>query len=45
MGVKSHRQEDIAKQLDEISKVIGVNEPNQFEPLKKVEFDKNYSGD
>ena len=45
MGVKSHRQEEISKQLDEISKVIGAHEPNQFEPLKKVEFDKSYSGD
>ena len=24
---------------------MGAHEPNQFEPLKKVEFDKSYSGD
>ncbi|CDW89118.1 UNKNOWN [Stylonychia lemnae] len=44
-GVQSLRQQEITKQLDEIAKVIGANEPNQFEPLKNVEFDKSYSGD
>ena len=44
-GVQSNRQQEITKQIDEIAAVIGVNEPNQFEPLKKVEYDKSYSGD
>jgi len=35
-GVKSHRQEDISKQIDEISRVLGANQPNQFEPMKNV---------
>ncbi len=44
-GVKSHRQEEISKQIDQISKVIGVGQVNTFEPMKKVELDKKYSGD
>ena len=44
-GVKSHRQEEISKQLEEISKVIGANQKNTFEPLKNVEYDRSYSGD
>eukprot|EP00347_Sterkiella_histriomuscorum_P010217 403377152 len=44
-GVQSQRQQDIQSQIDQISTVIGANQPNQFEALKSVEFDKSYSGD
>ena len=43
-GVKSLRQEEVSKQIDEISKVIGSTK-NTFEPLKNVQYDKSYSGD
>jgi hypothetical protein len=43
-GVKSHRQEDISKQIGEISRIIGTTQ-NQFEPNKNVQYDRSYSGD
>ena len=42
--VRSHRQEAIDTQLSEIEKVLNYSE-NIFEPGKKVEFDKSFSGD
>ena len=42
--VRSHRQEAIDSQLSDIEKVLNHSE-NIFEPGKKIEFDKSFSGD
>ena len=42
--VKSHRQEKIDTQLEEIESVLNKQE-NIFEPGKQVELDKSYTGD
>ena len=42
--VKSHRQEKIDQQLEEIETVLN-RQANIFEPGKQVEFDKSYTGD
>lgn len=42
--VRSHRQEAIDEQLLEIEKVLSRDQ-NQFEPGKKIEYDKSYAGD
>lgn len=39
------RQEEISKQINEISNVIGVYQKNEFEPYKRPELNKDYNGD